>query len=121
MTLLPNPMSNLPTVLPWPRSAWRVARPAWLTLPLWLALLGALFTGICLIGLVIPYNLFSLHLRPYLNIANLTNGNRLAEACFVLTLAALAGIYYLAWRACRSAGAARVAGRQPRTATEIRL
>ncbi|MEP7358063.1 MAG: glycosyltransferase 87 family protein, partial [Anaerolineales bacterium] len=82
---------------------------------MWLALLGALFLGISVIGLLLPYNLFSLRLAPLRNIANLTNGDRRAQASFVLTLASLAGIYYLAWRACRAAGiAAAAAQRQPR-------
>ena len=99
----------------WPRRLTRVDLPGWLKLPLWLAVLGALFLVVSLFGLVWPYNVFTLQLRPNLNIANLTNGNRLAEAGFVLTLAALAGVYYLAWRACRAAGvAALTAGRQPR-------
>ncbi len=112
--MVPNPMSDNRYALHWRRQAWDVARPAWLTPPLWLTLLGTLFVGVSLIGLVIPYNLFTLQLRPYRNIANLTADNPLAQACFVLTLAALAGVYYLAWRACRAMGSGTVAGRQPR-------
>ncbi len=118
--MLPDPMTSQRYAWPWPRRLARVASPGWLAPPLWLALLGALFLGISVIGLVLPYNLFTLQLRPYLNIANLTNGNRLAEACFVLTLAALAGLYYLAWRACRAAGlAAAGTGRQPRAMSRV--
>src|SRR5579859_5006790 len=106
-------MSSDRYVFPWPRhpiSLARMSLPGWVSL----ALLGGLFLGVCLVGLVIPYNLFSLHLRRYLNIANLTNGSRLAQAGFALTLAALAGVYYLAWRACRATGTAMVAGQQAR-------
>ena len=101
--MLPDQLSTHRAALAWPRRVVRLARvsmPGWLSL----SVLGALFLGICVIGLLLPYNLFALKLRPYANIANLTAGNRLAQAGFVLTLAALAGVYYLAWRACRAAG-----------------
>jgi hypothetical protein len=90
--------------------------------PIWLGLLVVLFLDVCVIGLLLRYNLLTLQVRPYLNIANLTNGNRLAQAGFVLTLAALAGLYYLAWRACRTAGLAAVqTGRQPRAMWAVPL
>ncbi len=111
MTVLPESTPSQRWL--WPRRLGGVAYPGRLAPPVWLALLGAAFLGISLVGLVLPYNLFRLGLRPYLNIANLTNGHPLAQAGFVLTLAALAGLYYLAWRACRAAGQA-TAGGQPR-------
>ena len=116
MTLLPE--STPSSRFLWPRRLAGIAYPGRLAPPVWLALLGALFLVICVIGLVLPYNVFALQLRPNLNIANLTNGRRLAQAGFVLTLAALAGVYYLIWRACRAAGAV---GRQPRALWAVLL
>lgn len=52
-------------------------------------------------GLVRPFNLFTLGLKPDLTIPKLTLGEPLTRAGFVLTIALLAGLYYLAWRLCR--------------------
>ncbi len=106
--MLPEPISAEINIRPWPLRLARVALPAWL----WLSLLGALFLSISAVGLVLPYNLFTLRLAPLRNIANLTYGSQAAQAGFVLTLAALASVYYLAWRACR-AGSQGSASRQP--------
>jgi hypothetical protein len=53
------------------------------------------------LGLAWPYQWFALKGRPLLDIAKLTRGDPLAQACFVLTFAGLSGAYYLAWRLCR--------------------
>ncbi len=113
--MLPERLPSRPISWSGQRHLVALALPNGPASPVWLGLLGALFLGICLVGLLLPYNLLTLQVRPYLNIANLTNSSRLAQAAFVFTLAALAGVYYLAWRACRAAGleAAQV-GRQPR-------
>ncbi len=81
-------------------SAGPLALPAWLRL----SVLGGLSVGVVWLGLVGPYNLFALRLFPLRSIAKLTAGQPLAQAGFVLTLATLFGLYYLAWRVCRSAG-----------------
>lgn len=77
-----------------------ISRPAVLSLIFALSLLTYFF------GLLLPYNLLTLGLKPLLNIAKLTRGDSMAQARFVITFAALSGLYYLAWRLCR--------GRQPR-------
>ncbi len=85
------------------RLAWPPARSAaqgWVVL----AGLGGLSTAILWLGLVQPYNLFALRILPLRNIAKLSQGNPVAQVGFVLTLAALSGLYYLAWRVCRSGG-----------------
>ena len=84
--------------------AWQPARV--LALPAWvrLSVLGGLSTGVAWLGLVQPYNLFALRLAPLRSLAKLTTGEPWAQAGFVLTLAALSGLYYLAWRVCRAAG-----------------
>ena len=82
----------------WP-AAW-AAPPPWLVL----AGLGGLSTGVLWLGLVQPFNLFALRMVPLRNIANLSRGNLGAQVGLVLTLAALSGLYYLAWRVCRSGG-----------------
>ena len=101
--MLPESIAAGSHSYPRPLRLARMALPGWL----WLSLLGLLFVGISAVGLVWPYNLFTLRLEPLRNVANLNDGNRLAEAGFVFTLAALAGVYYLAWRACRAASASR--------------
>jgi len=53
------------------------------------------------IGLILPYSIFALRLRPLVDSAKLTRNQPLAQAGFILTFAALSGLYYLAWRACR--------------------
>jgi len=113
--MLPQRLPSTHLTGPWPRRLAAWAWPGSLASPLWLGLIGALFLGVSLMGLVLPYNLLALGPRPGLNIANLTSGHAPAQAGFVLTLAALAALYYLAWRACRAAGmAAKQARRQPR-------
>ncbi len=78
-----------------------LALPAWLCL----SVLGGLSVAVAWLGLVRPYNLFVLRLLPLRSIPQLTAGQPLAQAGFVLTLAALSGLYYLAWRVCRPARA----------------
>ncbi len=75
----------------------------------WLLLsaLGGLSLLVYWLGLLWPYNLFALKFRPLLDIAKLTRDEPIAQAGFVLTFAALSGLYYLAWRTCRPAPAAR--------------
>lgn len=51
-------------------------------------------------GLIRPFNLFTLGLRPALTIHKLMIGP-FAQAGFIVTIAFLAGLYYLAWRLCR--------------------
>ncbi len=85
-----------------------LALPAWLQL----SLLGGLSVGVAWLGLVGPYNLLALRLMPLRSIPKLTTGQPLAQAGFVLTLATLFGLYYLAWRVCRSSGLA-AAPRRP--------
>jgi hypothetical protein len=84
--------------------AGRTARP--LALPAWLQLLllGGLSVGVAWLGLVRPYNVFALRMAPLRSIPKLTAGQPLAQAGLVLTVAASAVLYYLAWRACRAAG-----------------
>ena len=74
--------------------------PAWLKL----AGLGASSAVVVWLGLAQPYSVFELQLVPLRNIARLTRAEPLAQAGFVLTLATLSGLYYLAWRVCRDAG-----------------
>lgn len=69
--------------------------------PLALSLVSLLSLLTYLFGLLLPYNLFTLKLKPLLNIPKLTQGNPVAQAQFVLTFALLSGLYYLAWRLCR--------------------
>ncbi len=87
--------------LPW-RSA--LAWPAVLiqTRP-WAALLvlGLLGAAVWWAGLVLPYNVWALDLRPLRDIAKLTRGEPAAQAAYVLTFAALSALYYAAWRVCR--------------------
>ena len=75
--------------------------------PLALALVCAASLVTYGIGLLSPYNVFTLGLRHLLNIGALTQGQPLAQARFVATFAILSALYYLAWRLCR--------GRQPRS------
>jgi hypothetical protein len=86
--------------LPISRFRLQVSRPLALSLTSFLSLVAYTF------GLLVPYSLFSLGLRPLLNAAKLTRDDTLAQANFVLTFASLSALYYLAWRLCR--------GRQPR-------
>lgn len=79
----------------------RLAARRWLTL----SALGGASLLVYWIGLILPYNLFALRFKPLLDIAKLTRDKPVAQACFVLTFAALSGLYYLAWRTCRPASA----------------
>jgi hypothetical protein len=75
----------------------------------WLAVsaLSGLSLLIYWLGLIRPYNLFVLMVRPLVDIAKLTRGQPLAQASFVLTFAALSALYYLIWRVCRGGPHAR--------------
>lgn len=77
-----------------------------LSRPLALSLISLFSLIAYLVGLLVPYSLFKLGLKPLINIAKLTRNDPVAQASFVMTFAALSGLYYLAWRLCR--------GRQPR-------
>jgi hypothetical protein len=107
--MLDDPFSNGRYAWRWPGSLAVLALPRWLTV----LALGGLSLFIFWAGLLVPYNLFTLRLAPLVNTASLTSDKPLAQAGFVFTLAALSGVYYLAWRACR-AGARASSGRQPR-------
>lgn len=63
--------------------------------------LGAASLVVYWFGLIRPYGLSTLLPRPLADIAVLTRDHPFAQARFVLTIAALFGLYYLAWRACR--------------------
>lgn len=67
--------------------------------------LGGMSLAVYWIGLVLPYNMFALRLRPLIDIAKLTKDRPAAQAGFIATFAALSGLYYLAWRACRGRAA----------------
>jgi hypothetical protein len=75
----------------------RMAAPRWL----WVAALASLSLSVYGLGLLRPYGVFALMVKPLVNIARLTRGQPLAQAGFVLTFAALSGLYYLMWRLCR--------------------
>lgn len=81
------------------RHSPRLAARRWLTL----SALGGASLFVYWIGLILPYNLFALRFKPLLDIAKLTRDKPVAQAGFVLTFAALSGLYYLAWRTCRPA------------------
>lgn len=83
------------SALSWP-GALIQARP-------WAALLvlGTLSAAVWWAGLVLPYNVWALDLRPLRDIAKLTRGDPAAQAAYVLTFAALSALYYAAWRVCR--------------------
>jgi hypothetical protein len=70
------------------------------------AALSALSLLVYWLGLLAPYNLFALRLKPLQDVAKLTRGQPLAQAGFVLTFAALSGLYYLLWRLCRAPASA---------------
>lgn len=89
-TLTPHPSGH----------ASRLTARAWFSL----AILGSLTLLTYWLGLILPYNVFTLKLRPLLDIAKLTRPDPEAQAGHVLTWALLAGLYYLAWRVCRAAG-----------------
>jgi hypothetical protein len=69
----------------------------------WAALLvlGTLSAAVWGVGLLLPYNVWALDLRPLRDIAKLTRGDPAGQAAFVLTFAALSALYYAAWRLCR--------------------
>lgn len=52
-------------------------------------------------GLIAPYNVEALELRPLISIAKLTRNQPGTQAAFVLTFAALSAVYYLTWRLAR--------------------
>lgn len=52
-------------------------------------------------GLIRPFNLFTLDLKPDRSIYEITAANPLLRPSLILTIALLAGLYYLAWRLCR--------------------
>jgi hypothetical protein len=66
---------------------------------LWLVGLTSL--GVYGWGLIRPFNLFTLDFKPGHSIYQLTTANPLLRPALVLTIALLAGLYYLAWRLCR--------------------
>jgi len=72
--------------------------PRWI----WLLALGGASLGVYLVGLLAPYSLFTLGLPPLLDIDKLTRQRPIAQAAFVGTFALLFGLYYWAWRVCRS-------------------
>jgi len=75
--------------------------PSALSRPAALALTSIASVVVYTFGLVLPYSVFALQLKPLANIAKLTRNNPAAQAGFVLTFALLSGLYYLAWRLCR--------------------
>lgn len=81
--------------LPVSRFTFYLSRPRILSLVSFLSLLTYF------LGLLWPYNLFTLGLKPLINIAKLTRSDPFAQAGFVITFAVLSGLYYFAWRLCR--------------------
>ncbi|MGQ0605192.1 MAG: glycosyltransferase 87 family protein [Anaerolineales bacterium] len=73
------------------------------TIRRWTAMLalGGLSVALYWGGLLVCYNLFAIGPRPLADIAKLTRNQPLGQAGFVLTFAALSGVYYLAWRLAR--------------------
>ena len=71
----------------------------------WLALagVGGMTVVVYWFGLVSPYSLKALGLRPHVDIASLARGRPHVQIDLVLTYAALLVLYYLAWRVCRPA------------------
>jgi len=69
----------------------------------WLALagVGGATLAVYWLGLVDPYSLKALGLRPHIDIASLAHGQPLVQIELMLTYAALLVLYYLAWRICR--------------------
>ena len=63
--------------------------------------LGGLGLAFYWLGLIRPYGLHALMVKPLLDIAQLTRDQPFAQAGFVATFAALSGLYYLGWRVCR--------------------
>ncbi len=80
----------------------------------WLALaaVGGLTGLVYWLGLVSPYSVGALGLRPHMDIARLTRGHPQAQISLVLTYACLLSLYYLAWRLCRLPAANRPAETQ---------
>lgn len=86
-----------------PTFTFHASRFAFLSLPRWLGVLclGALSFAVYGWGLVKPYNLDALDLRPLRDVAKLTRGDPLEQVSFVLTFVALSALYYGMWRLCR--------------------
>jgi len=63
--------------------------------------LGGLGLAFYWLGLIRPYGLHALMVKPLLDIAQLTRDQPFAQAGFVATFAALSGLYYFGWRVCR--------------------
>jgi threonine/homoserine/homoserine lactone efflux protein len=70
----------------------------------WVALagVGAANLVVYWLGLVRPYSLAALGLRPHVDIASLTRGRPQAQLSLWLTYVALLVLYYLGWRLCRN-------------------
>lgn len=66
-----------------------------------LAGLGFLSIATYWLGLLLPYNLFTLGVEPGQSVATLTQGRPHTQLSFVLTTAALWSFYLLMWRLCR--------------------
>lgn len=73
----------------------------WQSRTLLLAGLGTLSVAAYWLGLVLPYNLFSLGVEPGQSLGSLTQGRPHSQLSFVLTTAALWSYYLLLWRLCR--------------------
>lgn len=67
-----------------------------------LLLLGGLNLLVYWLGLLRPYSLSALRLKPLVDVIKLIHDHPAAQARLALTLVALFGIYYLTWRLCRS-------------------
>jgi Glycosyltransferase family 87 len=69
----------------------------------WVALagVGAMTLVVYWLGLISPYSLKAVGLRPHVDIASLAHGQPRVQIELSLTYAALLVLYYLAWRICR--------------------
>jgi hypothetical protein len=67
-----------------------------------LLLLGGLNLLVYWLGLLRPYSMSAIRLKPLVDVIKLIHDQPAAQARLALTLIALFGIYYLAWRVCRS-------------------
>jgi hypothetical protein len=81
--------------------ALRLPAWSWQTRVVLLAGLGVFTTLTYWLGLLLPYNLFTLGLGPGRSLATLTEGHPPAQLSLVLTTAALWCFYLLTWRLCR--------------------
>jgi hypothetical protein len=86
---------SLPAPLTFHASRFTARR--WATLLALGGMSAALYWG----GLLVCYSLFEIGARPLVDIAKLTRTQPLGQAGFVLTFAAVSGLYYLAWRLAR--------------------